>query len=41
MPDDILGAQVRWRPGHFLGLNDMAYAQGGRIVVNVVPHRVV
>lgn len=33
MPDDDLGAQVRWRPGRFLGLNDMAYVHGGRIVV--------
>ena len=34
MPDDGLGAQVRWRPGRFLGLNDMAYVHGGRIVVH-------
>jgi hypothetical protein len=33
MPDDGLGAQTRWRPGRFLGLNDLAYAHGGRIVV--------
>ena len=33
MPDNVRGAQVRWRPGHFLGLNDLAYANGGRIVV--------
>jgi len=26
-------AMVRWRPGKFLGLNDVAYAHGGRIVV--------
>lgn len=32
-PDDGLRAQVRWRPGRFLRLNDMAYAHGGRIVV--------
>ena len=38
MPHDILGAQVRWRPGHFLGLNDMAYTHGGRIVVKVKQH---
>jgi hypothetical protein len=41
MPDDGLGAQVRWRPGRFLSLNDMAYVHGGRIVVNVVRHWVV
>ena len=29
-------AWVRWRSGHFLVLNDMAYAQHGRIVVTVV-----
>jgi hypothetical protein len=33
IPDDGLGAQARWRPGRFLGLNDVAYAHGGRIVV--------
>jgi hypothetical protein len=33
MPEDGLGAQVRWRPGRFLGLNDVAYAHGGRIVM--------
>ena len=32
MPD-VRGAMVRWRPGTFLGLNDIAYAHGGRIVV--------
>jgi hypothetical protein len=32
---DQLGAQVRWRPGRFLRLNDVAYAHGGRIVVAV------
>ena len=31
--DDGLGAQVRWRPGKFLRLNDVAYAHGGRIAV--------
>lgn len=41
MPDDGLGAQVRWRPGRFLRLNDVAYAHGGRIVVSVVQHRIV
>lgn len=35
-PDDGLGAQVRWRPGRFLRLNDLAYSHGGRIVVNVM-----
>jgi hypothetical protein len=34
--DDGLGAWVRWRPLQFLGLNDIAYAHGGRIVVTVV-----
>jgi hypothetical protein len=32
MLDDRLGARARWRPGRFLGLNDVAYAHGGRIV---------
>jgi len=36
MPDDGLGAQVRWRHGRFLRLNDLAYSHGGRIVVNVM-----
>jgi len=36
MPDDGRGAQVRWHPGQFLGLNDIAYAHGGRILVAVV-----
>jgi hypothetical protein len=35
MPGDSLGAQVRWRPGRFLRLNDVAYSHGGRIVVKV------
>ncbi len=35
MAGDQLGAQVRWRPGRFLRLNDVAYAHGGRIVVAV------
>ena len=38
MPDDGLGAHVRWRPGRFLGLNDMAYVHGGRIVVIAQSH---
>ncbi len=33
MPDQTRGALVRWRPGQFLGLNDVAYAHGGRIDV--------
>jgi hypothetical protein len=33
MLGDVRGALVRWRPGQFLGLNDIAYAHGGRIVV--------
>ncbi len=33
MIDEVRGALVRWRPGQFLGLNDIAYAHGGRIVV--------
>ena len=33
MPAEIRGALVRWRPGQFLRLNDIAYAHGGRIVV--------
>ena len=36
MPDDGLGAQVRWRPGRFSRLNDVAYAHGGRILVAIV-----
>jgi hypothetical protein len=34
--DDGRVAWVRWRAGHFLSLNDMAYAQRGRIEVTVV-----
>ena len=33
MLGDRLGAHVRWRPGWFLRLNDVAYAHGGRIVI--------
>ena len=40
MPDDGLGAQVRWRPGRFLRLNDIAYAHGGRIVTAIAQHRI-
>lgn len=34
--DDVCMASVRWRLGHFLGLNDMAYAQHGRIVLTAM-----
>ncbi len=33
MVDEVRGALVRWRSGKFLGLNDVAYAYGGRIAV--------
>ena len=33
MVDEVRGALVRWRPGKFLALNDIAYAHGGRIAV--------
>ncbi len=33
MRHEVRGAWVRWRPGKFLGLNDVAFAQGGRITV--------
>ncbi len=36
---DGRGARVRWCRGRFLRLNDVAYAHGGRIVVEVVEHR--
>jgi hypothetical protein len=38
MLDEIRGALVRWRPGHFLRLNDIAYAHGGRIVLTAGSH---
>src|SRR5882672_6886855 len=41
MTDDGLGAQVRWRQGRFLGLNDVAYAFGGKIVINSLQRRLV
>lgn len=31
MCHETRGALVRWRPGKFLGLNDVVYAHGGRI----------
>ena len=35
--DDDLGALVRWRPGRFLRLNDLAFSHHGRIVFTVGP----
>jgi hypothetical protein len=35
MRDVVRGALVRWRPGQFLRLNDIAYAHGGRIIITV------
>jgi hypothetical protein len=40
MPDEGRGALVRWRPGQFLGLNDVAYAHGGRIILTATRRRV-
>ena len=37
--DDGRGAMVRWRSGQFLGLNDVAYAHGGRIILSVPSRR--
>jgi hypothetical protein len=34
--DDVRTASVRWRLGHFLVLNDMVYAQHGRIMLSEV-----
>ena len=39
MPDESRGALVRWRPGQFLGLNDVAYAHGGRIISTAAGRR--
>ena len=39
MPNEDRGALVRWRPGKFLGLNDLAYAHGGRIIVTLARRR--
>ncbi len=33
MRHEVRGALVRWRPGNFLGLNDVAFAHGGKITV--------
>jgi hypothetical protein len=33
MLDKVRDALVRWRPGQFLRLADIAYAHGGKIVV--------
>ena len=38
MTADGRGALARWRPGSFLRLNDVAYAHGGRIVVQQAMH---
>ena len=32
MQDTVRGAMIRWRPGQFLRLNDIAYSHGGRII---------
>jgi hypothetical protein len=37
---DDEGARVRWREGYFLGLNDLAVAHRGRIIVTAVPRSV-
>ena len=35
MPNEARAALVRWRPGRFLSLNDVAYAHGGRIILTL------
>ncbi len=39
MTEDGRGAQARWLRGSFLRLNDVAYAHGGRIIVQVMHPR--
>jgi len=39
MPHEGHAALVRWRPGQFLGLNDVAYANGGRIILPAMRRR--
>ncbi len=39
MPNEDQAALVRWRPGQFLSLNDVAYAHGGRIIVTLARRR--
>ena len=39
-PDDFKVARVRWRPNHFLGLNDRAHAHHGRIIVAIASRRI-
>ncbi|MBZ5640591.1 MAG: hypothetical protein LAO51_17785 [Acidobacteriia bacterium] len=39
MPEESRGAWLRWRPGQFLGLNDVAYANGGRIILPAARRR--
>jgi hypothetical protein len=39
MPDEDRAALVRWRPGKFLSLNDVAYAHGGRIIISLTRRR--
>jgi len=34
MLNEVRGALVRWRPGQFLSLNDIAYSHGGRVAVS-------
>lgn len=39
MPGEGRGALVRWRPGKFLRLNDVAHGHGGRIVLPATRRR--